>query len=97
VAAQAPAQPPSVEEVLKKLREDLGKSLKEAEAIAASAQQSLQQLARLSEELRKLAEELRKPPRATTTTTTGRETSPCWTSPTTPRRGTRGSRLSGFS
>jgi archaellum component FlaC len=56
--------------LLKKIREDLEKSLKEADNIAKSAQQSLQNMARLSDELKKLAEELRKPPATTTPTTT---------------------------
>jgi len=70
LATPAPGQAPSVEELLKKIREDLDKSLKEADNITKLAQQSLQNMTRLSEELKKLAEELRKPPTTTTTTTT---------------------------
>ena len=70
MATPAPGQAPSVEELLKKIREDLDKSLKEADNITKLAQQSLQNMTRLSEELKKLAEELRKPPTTTTTTTT---------------------------
>ena len=62
------AQAPSVEELLKKLRESMEKAIKEGESIASSARQSYQQLTRLSEELKKLAEELgRKPPKPATT------------------------------
>ena len=72
MATPTPKREPTVEEVLKKIREDIEKMLKEGGSIASSAQQSLQQLNRLSEELRKLAEELKKPPKPTTTTTTAR-------------------------
>jgi hypothetical protein len=58
----------SIEELLKRFREDFEKALKEGEAIAKSAQQSLQGIVKLSEELKKLAEELRKSPPKTTTT-----------------------------
>jgi len=72
VAVQAQRREPTVDEVLKKIREDIEKMLKEGGSIASSAQQSLQQLAKLSEELKKLAEELKKPPKPATTTTTTR-------------------------
>jgi len=55
-------QTPDVSDIVKKIRETLEASLKEAENISRSAQQSLQNMARLSEELKKLTEELKKPP-----------------------------------
>jgi peptidoglycan hydrolase CwlO-like protein len=70
MATPAQSQTPGIEDLLKKLREDLDKSLKEAENATKSAQQSLQSMTKLSEELKKLAEELRKPPTATAATTT---------------------------
>lgn len=72
MATQAQRREPNVEDTLKKIREDIERMLKEGGSIASSAQQSLQQLNRLSEELRKLAEELKKPPKPSTTTTTTR-------------------------
>jgi len=72
VATQAQRREPTVEDTLKKIREDIEKMLKEGGSIASSAQQSLQQLNRLSEELRKLAEELKKPPKPSTPSTTAR-------------------------
>jgi len=72
VATQAQRRELNVEDTLKKIREDIERMLKEGGSIASSAQQSLQQLNRLSEELRKLAEELKKPPKPSTTTTTAR-------------------------
>jgi len=59
------AQPPSPEDILKKIREDMERSLKEGERLAQQAQQSAQALSKLSEELKKLSEELKKPPRTT--------------------------------
>jgi regulator of replication initiation timing len=64
----AQAQAPSIDDILKKIRETLETSLKEAENISRSAQQSLQNMARLSEELKKLSEELRKPPASSSST-----------------------------
>jgi len=61
------ARPPSPEDVLKKIREDIARSLKEGERLAQQAQQSAQALSKLSDELKKLSEELKKPPRTTTT------------------------------
>ena len=72
MATQAQRRELNVEDTLKKIREDIERMLKEGGSIASSAQQSLQQLNRLSEELRKLAEELKKPPKPSTTTTTAR-------------------------
>jgi len=57
---------PSIDEMLKKLREEVEKAVKEGESIATSAHQSFQQLSKLSDELKKLAEELKKPPKTTT-------------------------------
>jgi hypothetical protein len=59
------AREPTIEELLKRIREGLAKAIKEGESIASSAQQSLQQLSKLSEELKKLAEELKKPLKTT--------------------------------
>jgi len=57
---------PTIDELLKKIRESTEKAVKEGEEIAKSAQASLQQLIKLSEDLKKLAEELKKPPTTTT-------------------------------
>jgi preprotein translocase subunit SecA len=61
------ARPPSPEDVLKKIREDMERSLKEGQRIAQQVQQSAQALSKLSDELKKLADELKKPPKTTTT------------------------------
>ncbi|MFP3265000.1 MAG: hypothetical protein RXO54_04120 [Acidilobus sp.] len=60
------SQDSSPEEILKKLREGMEKSLKEGQSIAQSAQQSMQAMNKLSDELKKLSEELKKPPKTTT-------------------------------
>jgi hypothetical protein len=56
---------PTIDELLKKIRESTEEAIKKGEEIAKSAQASLQQLTKLSEDLKKLAEELRKPPATT--------------------------------
>ena len=48
---------------MKKLREETKKKLEEAVKIAGSAQQTMMQLSKLSEELKKTAMELSKPPK----------------------------------
>jgi cell division septum initiation protein DivIVA len=53
----------SVEDVLKKIREEMKRKIEEASKIAASAQQTILQLSKLSEELKKTAMELSKPPK----------------------------------
>lgn len=62
-------QASDIDSILKKIRETIETSLKEAENISRSAQQSLQSMARLSEELKKLSEELKKPPASSKTST----------------------------
>ena len=63
MATPTPKREPTVEELLKKVREDVERMVKEGESISSSASQALQQLAKLSDELKKLAEELKKPPK----------------------------------
>jgi methyl-accepting chemotaxis protein len=61
------ATPTVEDEVIKKIRENIDKAIKEGEAIVAEARKAFENVSKIAEELKKLSEQFKSPPKTSPT------------------------------